>query len=773
MSRLPRDVVVATAIIASMSIVAAFGFRGVFPGWSFVPAAAVGAVGAALVAVIARWFRLSVPEALLASLVGFVALGAVAVNGVPSSGAYGSFFDGLVNGWAEILSSTPPAEVTAEFRVLPFSVAWFGTMIGAELLRSRRTPGLAAIGPVVALALCLLVTLEDRAVAIAQGAGIVVGTLVLGFLQQRARTRQAEIFEDMTIDEPSRTAGLIPASIAVVVVAVAAPLLGPRLPLAEANDRFDLRELQTPPFDPLEHPSPLVQVKAHFQEVNADKVIFRVTSDDQLQRFPLAILDHYTSEVWAIADEAGAAARFRPVDSVFPPPASATIDDWPQVDVTIEIGELRAIAQGEFDPAWLPTPGWPVEVTSEERLDLRFDSESGTVAVAPDGPDTGLVYTVTAAVPPAVEDLRLRSAAVTTVSPLDLAAPGILAFAGDVLEGADVGWEQVEAIRSRLVDGGAYDSRQNSQDARPGHSRGRIRDFLAEPDRIVGYEEQYAATAALLARSEGLPARVVVGYLVPDDELEARWVDGTLDVVANDVSAWIEVRFDEIGWIPFDVTPPRDREPEDTTTGRSQREVAVPNPPPDPPPPELPPELDRDAEVEEEEPPEDEPVDAGGGGIPVRTIAIAVAASSPMLLLIAAVVAVIMLKNRRTRRRRSAGTPSHRVAGAWHELVDRCEELGAKPRASATPREFARGLRAAALVGDDEGDLLLQLADDVSVAAYHPSPASDDSARVAWEKSDVLVDTISRSRTLPRRIRQRVDPRPLMRRDPLLDRGET
>ena len=241
-----------------------------------------------------------------------------------------------------------------------------------------------------------------------------------------------------------------------------------------------------------------------------------------------------------------------------------------------------------------------------DSLDLRFNSDTGTLALAPDGPSTGLVYDVTSALPPRVEQLNLRSATVTLRDPLDLAAPQLLSLAGDVLEGADVGWEQIEAIRTAFVDGGFYDSRDRSATGLPGHRLARLAEFVNDPERIVGFEEQYAATAALVARSEGLPARVVVGYLIDDDDPDARWDGDRLEVVAEDMSAWIEVNFDGIGWIPFDVTPPRDREPEDTSTGRSQREVAVPNPPPDPPPPVLPPELDRDTELEEDEDDEDE-----------------------------------------------------------------------------------------------------------------------------------------------------------------------
>ena len=770
MSRIRLDVVPAV-IVTAMAFVAALGFQGVFSDWSFLPAAAIGAIGASLAALGGRLLRLTVPESLLASLALFAVLGPVAAEGVPTPDAFATFLDGLVNGWAQVLSSSPPADLTAEFRVLPYTIAWIGAMVGGEVLRSDRTPGLAAIGPISALAFSLLITLEDRTVALAQGVAMVAGSLLLGFVQQRRRTEREALSDDRTVDPARRVGGSVAALVVVALVAVLAPLLGPRLPLASANERFDLREFQVPPFDPLEEPTPLVQIKAALQDANADRVVFTVRSPDRPDRFPLAVLDHYNSEFWAVADEAAdAAGEFRPVDTVFPPPADGTVQDWAPVATTIEIVDLDQLAAGDFDPVWMPLPGWPVSVESDADLDLRFNADTGTLALPPDGPGPGLVYEVDAVVPPPVERLDLRGAEVERRPPLDLAAPQLRSFAGDVLEGADVGWEQVEAIRSALVDRGFYDSRENSQTGRSGHRLARLAEFVDDPDRIVGFEEQYAATAGLLAGSVGLPARVVVGYLIDDEDIASRWDGDRLDVVADDMGAWIEVRFEGIGWIPFDVTPPRDREPEETQEGRSQREVAVPNPPPDPPPPVLPPELDRDTDVEEEEE-EDESEEevATGGGIPVGAIAVGVGVSVPVIAVLGGALLVVALKRRRTDRRRNAPTPSRRVAGAWWEVVDRYSELGAKPRTNATTTEFARGLEAAHLIEPDDGAMLLALAHDADHAAYHPSPADDHAARSAWSKSDELVERIARRQGRWARVRHRIDPRPLLRRDPLIE----
>ena len=64
------------------------------------------------------------------------------------------------------------------------------------------------------------------------------------------------------------------------------------------------------------------------------------------------------------------------------------------------------------------------------------------------------------------------------------------------------------AIRDLFHDEGFYDKTTRVP---PGHSYYRLAQFLADPEQIVGYEEQYAAAAALIGRIAELPVRVVVG----------------------------------------------------------------------------------------------------------------------------------------------------------------------------------------------------------------------------------------------------------------------
>jgi len=76
--------------------------------------------------------------------------------------------------------------------------------------------------------------------------------------------------------------------------------------------------------------------------------------------------------------------------------------------------------------------------------------------------------------------------------------------------------------------------------------------FLSEgDDGRTGYCEQFAAAMAVMARELGIPARVAVGFLVPDSVGVDEWVFS-----AHDLHAWPELFFSGSGWVRFEPTPP-------------------------------------------------------------------------------------------------------------------------------------------------------------------------------------------------------------------------
>lgn len=772
-------------VIAAMAFVAALGFRSVLNGWSFAIAAGLAAGGSTVIVAVAARFRLVLGESVAASAGGFVLLGAVAVGGLPLPGAFADFARGITSGWADILSSSPPADITPEFRALPFAISWIAAAFGGELVRHTRRFGLPAIGPIAMWALSLLFTTEDRGLAIAQGVAMLTGTLLLVTVATHLR----EPVDEGAVTTPTptrvrRVASLLAVTVFIATVLVA-PILGPRMPLADANDRFDLRRYQEPPFDPLAVPSPLAQVKSQLKEENKDDVMFTVTSDTEIERFPVATLTDYNGVVWTVANEEEApAAEFIPVDTVLPElEESAPPDDAESVSMTVEINEMSGV--------WLPTAGVPTnlrydgelaggaddqedeeeeeEVVRDSDLETRMNRSTGTLAL-PAGLREGLTYDVASVQPSIPDDESLLTQASATplgdAEEFDLIPPQVWNFAGDVTEGITSEWAQVAAISEAFAEG-FYDSTELEP---PGHSWQRLAEMFEEPERLIGYEEQYAAAAGVMARRANLPVRVVVGYHIQDhsggEGTSSRWEDGTLEVTGNDISAWVEVRLDGYGWVPIDVTPDRTREPQEQERGRTYIDVVVPDPPP--PPPEPP-------EVQQPEQDTDEAdeivvdLDASttvGQRLETWAMVASVGFGGPVSLLVLVALLVVAWKALRGRRRRRAEAVSRRIGGAWAETVERCYDAGVVPPRRATPNEVitAWSVEPVSPLGAFEPDLR-NLADSVDRSVYAVSGASAEHAEAAWSSSDRVVHGLRSERSLWRRLWMRVNPRSLFLRE--------
>jgi transglutaminase-like putative cysteine protease len=72
--------------------------------------------------------------------------------------------------------------------------------------------------------------------------------------------------------------------------------------------------------------------------------------------------------------------------------------------------------------------------------------------------------------------------------------------------------------------------------------------FLFEMEQ--GYCEYYATSMVVMLRSQGVPARYVVGYSTGQQVAE-----NTYQVRSLNAHAWVEVYFEGVGWVKFDPTP--------------------------------------------------------------------------------------------------------------------------------------------------------------------------------------------------------------------------
>lgn len=758
----PRSAV-SLVVVAVLSGLATFGLRSVTDDWSFVVPAAAGAVGATVVLGTARRLGLLFGEALAVSVAGFTVVGALVVGGgLPTLSAFGGVFRGVTRAWSEILAATPPVELTPELRMAPFALAWVAATTGVSLMHWRRPPGLPVLGPLVALVVTVLLTQEDRSMSLLLGTVMALGAIGLSLLRRPTDGAPAnlELTGGATSSTHRRRHRLVRTAVALAVVGTMAPLVGPRLPLADANDRFDLRDRLVAPWDPLSVPSPLVQIKASLTAEREDEVVFTFESEEPITRWNLAVMGAYDGVVWTVASPDEQVDReFRPVGSRLPPSPDDP-SDRSRVAASVTLVDVPG--------PWLPTPGWPTELEIDDvdaGRGVRANVRTGTMAV-PDGLPAGSTYAVEALEPPVPSTEELLAATVPELgSSLDLEVlpPQIRNLTADITQGIDRGWGQVDAIRDRFTINGFYD---RSPSAAPGHSFFRLATFLADPDQVIGYEEQYAAAAAVMTRVIGLPSRVVVGYVVPEDRHGA----GPTEVLAGDVAAWIEVLTDEVGWVPVDVTPPRTREPEAEAAIPPREQVATPNPPPPPrPPPPVEVVTDnRDVEDlvdededddEDEEEPESLTV-AGGGWLP--WVLLGVGGLGGVLALVAALI--LAAKLTLTRRRRTAPSPPGRVAGAWHEFTDRCREAGLPRPRHTTPSEIASLVQAADPATRAASADLIGLVQRVDRSAFHAHPPGPDEADRAWQHYDAVHLALMNGRSRWDRARMRLDPRPLLRR---------
>jgi transglutaminase-like putative cysteine protease len=186
-----------------------------------------------------------------------------------------------------------------------------------------------------------------------------------------------------------------------------------------------------------------------------------------------------------------------------------------------------------------------VELEIDRPVRQRAD---GTLQSAPLG--RGATYSVTSRRIPLTAD-RLRR--VEGEIPADVlqryaqppvATDRVLGAAAQATAGATTQYDRILAIEAWMADRVGY-----SLEA-PLAPKGVdvVDHFLFEAEE--GWCEQIASSLVVLARANGIPARLVTGY-VPDDRDP---VTGVFTVRERDAHAWAEVWFPEVGWVPFDPT---------------------------------------------------------------------------------------------------------------------------------------------------------------------------------------------------------------------------
>lgn len=692
---------VALAGLLTATAVAGLLFAPVFgAGALLAPVLAVVAAGYVCVEVTTRWTRLAAVRPLLGFVVGLLAVVEVVlfpttVAGLPTGETFAALWHGVTDSWLLTLQSTWPARPVPEQLLFVPLATLLATVVGVELWCATARPFLALLPSLALAGLSQAFHAFDGTTAVLAAACYGTAAAVVVWASTRRRLSTADAWP--------------------VVLTVVAALAGTlAVSGADPLDRgpVSLKDGRIAPLDENRTTSPLQQIAQRLS--TPDTEVFRYRADEPVGLWRLAVLDGF--------DGAGWSADVRPnrLGTRITEPAGT------------RTGSAEVVVTDLAGP-WLPSQAIPLDVAGLAPL---VDQNTGVLLRDGDTADT---YRLTWA-EPAVDAATLGSAPVDTRVRGGLGGVGVVPaeidrLAKDAVAGLRPTFQSALQLDRflredyRLAVGG---------DLPTGHGWQQLRRFLVETKR--GTSEQFAAAYVALARMNGIPARLAVGFRGGTD------TDGEYRVVRNrDVLAWPEVAVRGVGWIPLDPT----ESAESATAGGTGLSAVV-----DQARQQLPPERD----LQPPRLPEDERTDtvavvedASGFGWLVLT-AVAVGA-----LLAAWLLGVPLATAIRARRRRSRSGAAG-VLAAWAEVCDRLRGHGVAYRVGMTPRDLAAVT--VEVAGPDTGQAIRELGRVVDMAMWSGVDVADGHARQAWHRVSEIRRGMAK-RPFGARLRAGVDPRVL------------
>ena len=769
-----RDELIDALALLALTMIGIVGFRPAYGGHGYLAVGAVGVIAGLLLSHAGQRAKLPPLAVVAASALAFLLFGCVISQpGTVSLPTLQAVMDAAVSGWQQLLTTARPVGRTASLLALPYLLGLFSGVAGHALARRTATVLLPAAAPAVVVALSILFGAPRPVDAVLQGAGFAAVALAWAAVrQERGAGRQITIGRQ----RPWQRIGA--GAVVLAVAGAGAVVIGPHLPGAGAHKRVVLTVV--PPFDVSQFPSPLAAYRDYTKDVPlsvsvAAKELLATRGLPAGALVRIAAMDSYDGLSWGVANAAttvdGAFGGFQQVGAVLPgqvpgqPPGNAK-------SATIKI-------EPAYDQPWLPDVPGVTGISffgagqvcgGSAASALRFNVATGT-GIIPCYVPAELSYAVSyvpgytvpaphaPVVSPALSLAQLGAASPgdafdpTQVCTQGECPPEIGTFAAEHSQAATTPLGKVVALAAYLLKNGSYSNGAGDQaSVTAGHSEGRLDNFL-ESKQIVGDDEQYAASMALLANVVGVPARVSLDGTVEKDGV----------IKGSDVRADVELDTVEYGWVtlpaalftgnkkptvqrqqiappqqPVKVVPPRQSEAAPVAAVNQSSAVARSSA---------------------------KPSVGSGFTIPPIVITVATDAGVPLLAVAGLAAALAAAKAMRRRRRRSFGPPATRVAGAWRELIDLSRDLGivaASPDAAAKPgiprapgasgasatvgaptrREFAayaesRGLTSARAV-----------ADAADAATFGPADPDGSAAARVWQ----LVATARRGATaaLPR-----------------------
>ncbi|MCC3292015.1 DUF3488 and transglutaminase-like domain-containing protein [Arthrobacter sp. zg-Y1110] len=407
---------------------------------------------------------------------------------------------------------------------------------------------------------------------------------------------------------------------------------------------------------------------------------------------------------------------------------------------------VTRISSNTYASPWLLAPYYPLGVTGAEG---SWSWDPKTMTVLDDDSDGAArqdyqVLSIAAEFTP--EQLAaIPEADATSLDPVftDLPAdlPGnIREAAAEAVGDAATPYAKAMAIQSYLrgpqftysleapVEGG-YD----------GNGISVLSEFL---ERKGGYCVHFAAAMAVMARQEGIPSRMALGYA--PGQATGETPDGTgpngeplreFEVDSTDAHAWPELYFEGAGWVRFEPTPSRGSVPDYAQQQRTPGSATIH----DDDDPRVPDALATAPAVPQAEAPlaPETVLEAGDTGTTAWLGAV--------LGTLAAVAALLMpwaMRRRRAARRRKAAADGSRSGPAWDEIADLGIDYGYPGRTSDTPRTYARRLAGEAGFSPQAEEALTRIRLAFEEEAYAGAGRGGRGAAPTWADLETVQDEL-------------------------------
>lgn len=659
-------------VLSILTMLGVLGFESSFGGNGYLLAGAGGLVVGVTLGVLSYVLRWGALSTTALAIVAYFLLGSAlavpsqAIAGfVPTLESLTSLVTGAVFGWADIVTLKTPVGAPPYIAAVPYVATWLVGLVFTVLVtrwtaarpRTAWRAAVVLIGPITLYIVGIVTGTHDAYLAGIRGVSFAVVALVWLGWRRGSGERVVKVSSDSLFRRK------LLGTITVVGVAVLIGVMVGTLVAPSAFARFVLRDEIQPPFDPLDYPSPLAGFR-HYTKDAPDEALFTLKGISPGELIRVATMDSYTGKLWNVAGPELAtegSGAFNLVGRDIPKPTLATSGGSSTVTITID----------GYSDVWLPSVGYAKSITFDGGANpggdnLRYNISTGT-AVLTTGVHRGVSYTVHAELQkiPSTGELSKAAPASFQLPPINN-VPDIVNSKADEFAGNKTSpFDKLSAIETALKTGGylSHGLKSDSVSSQAGHGADRM-NLLFTRVPMVGDQEQYASAFALMARHLGYPARVVMGF-APKVSSSSE----TVTVKGSDVTAWAEVAFDGVGWIPFFPTPTQTNAPQQqTTTTKTEPLPQVRQPPRA--------NQDRNNLLSPVGKSKDDNKPKAGFEIPEWAFVAAGVVGIPLALYFLPVIIIAGMKRRRRSKRQKKGSGDIRTAGAWDELTDVYAELG-------------------------------------------------------------------------------------------------